>query len=66
MDDAIWDNTNPCDVSLDNMNCTEALANIHGTIESITTTTTLMSSAYDKIWYNTNKECDLWHDILEI
>ena len=37
MDDTIWDNTNPCDVSLDNMSGTEDLANIDGTKESIAT-----------------------------
>ena len=47
------------------MSDTEALANIDGTKESITTTTTLASSVYDKIWYNTYTECDLWHDVLE-
>ena len=31
MNDAIWDNTNPYDVSLDNMNSTEALTKIHVT-----------------------------------
>ena len=28
MDDAIWDNTNPCNVSLDDINGIEALTNI--------------------------------------
>ena len=55
MDDAVWDNTNPWDISLEDINSTEALANIHGTKESITTTTTLMSSVYNEIWYNTNE-----------
>ena len=31
MDDAIWDNTNPCNVSLDDMSGTEVLVNIDGT-----------------------------------
>ena len=44
MDDAIWDNINPCDVFLDNTNGTEALPNIHMTTEPIATTTTPMSS----------------------
>ena len=61
MDDAIWDNTNPCKVSLDNMSGAEALANIEGTKESIASTTTLKSSVYDEIWYNTHEKCDLWH-----
>ena len=29
MDDVIWDNTNSCNVSLDDMNDTEALVNIN-------------------------------------
>lgn len=31
MDDDIWDNTNPCDVSLDGTSGTEDLSNIDGT-----------------------------------
>ena len=50
IDDAIWNNENPCNVSIDNTNGTEALANIHMTKESIATTTTPMSSVYNKIW----------------
>ena len=65
MDDAIWDYINSYNVSLDNMNGTEALANIDGTKESIATSTTLTSSVYDEIWYNTHEEYDSWHDILE-
>ena len=49
MDDAVWDNTNPWDISLEDINGTEALVNIHGIKESITSTTTLMSSVYNKI-----------------
>ena len=55
MNDAIWDNTNPCDVTYDDMSGTEDLVNIDGTKESTVTTTTLMSSVYDKIWYNTHE-----------
>ena len=47
------------------MNDTEALAYIHGTKESITVTTALMSSVYDKILYNIREEYDSWHDVLE-
>ena len=65
MDDAIWDNTNPCDVSLDNMSGTEDLVNIDGTKESIATTTKLTSSVYDEIWYNTYAECDAWYNVPE-
>ena len=60
MVDVVWDNTNPCDVSLDNISGTEDLVNIDGTKESITTTTTLTASVYDKIWYNTHEEYDSW------
>ena len=24
-----------------------------------------MSTVYNKIWYNTHEECDLWHNVLE-
>ena len=65
MGDAIWDKITPCDVSLDNMSGTEALANIDGTKESIPTTITLTSSVYDKIWYDIHEECNSWHNILE-
>ena len=65
MDNAIWDNTNPCDVSLEDMGGTEDLANIYVTKESIATTTTLMPSVYNQIWYNTHEEWDSWHNVLE-
>ena len=65
MNDVIWDNTKPCNVSLDNMSGTEDLVNINGIKESISTTTTLTSNVYDKIWYNTHKECDLWYNVPE-
>ena len=65
MDDDIWDNTNPCNVSLDNMSNTEDLVNIDRTKESIATTTTLTPSVYDEIWYNTHEECNLWYDVPE-
>ena len=65
MDDDIWNNTNPCDVSLEDMSGIENLVNIDGTKESITTTTTLTSSVYDKIWYNTHEECDLQYNVPE-
>ena len=65
MDDAIWDNKNPCDVSLDNMSGTEDLVNIDETKESTATTTTFTSSVYDEIWYDTHEECDLWYDVLK-
>ena len=65
MDDAIWNNTNPYNVSLDDMSGTEDLVNINGTKESIATTTILTSSVYDEIWYNTHEECNLWYDVPE-
>ena len=55
MDDVIWDNTNPYNVSLDNMSGTEALVNIDRTKESIANTTTIMSSVYNKIWYDAHE-----------
>ena len=66
MDDAIQDNTNPCDVYLDNVSGTEDLVNIDGTKESIAITTALTSSIYDKIWYDTHQEFDSWYDVPEI
>ena len=50
--------TNPCDVSFDDMSGTEDLVKVDGTKELIDTTTTLTSSVYGKIWYNTHEECD--------
>mmetsp|Transcript_3771 Transcript_3771/g.4076 ORF Transcript_3771/g.4076 Transcript_3771/m.4076 type:complete len:179 (+) Transcript_3771:294-830(+) len=55
--DAIWDNTNPCDVYLDNTSGTEALANVDVTKELIVTTRTSMSTKDDKIWCNAHEEC---------
>ena len=63
--DANWDNTNPWNVSLDDANGTETLANVDVTKESIVTTTTSMSTKDDKIWYNAHEECDSWHDVPE-
>ena len=65
INDAILDTTNPCEVSLDDTNGTEALANIDLTKESIATTTTPMSAIYNEIWYNAQEEWDSWHNILE-
>ena len=47
------------------MSDTEDLTNIDRTKESIATTTTLTSSIYDEIWYNTHEICDLWYNIPE-
>ena len=55
IDDAIWDNTNPCNLSLDNTNDTAALANIDVSKELIVTTTTSVSTKDDKIWYNAHE-----------
>ena len=65
MDDSIWDNTKPYNVSLDNMSGIEDLVNIDGTTELIATTTTLTSCVYDKIWYSTHAECDSWYNVPE-
>ena len=78
-DDCIWNNTNPCDVSLDNTSNSEEPVNSTSTTTSIgiennsnatqnsvdTTTTIIMSEENEEIWYNTNKEYDLWHDATE-
>ena len=47
------------------MNGTESLTNIRETKESSATTTALMSSIYNEIWYNVHEECGLWYDVLE-
>ena len=62
-DDTIWDNTDPCNVSLDDTSGIEGLANVDVTKESVATTTTSMSTKDDKIWYNANKEYDSWHKV---
>ena len=64
--DAIWDNTNQCDVSLDNTSGTEDLADAEVTKESVPTTTTPMSAKDDEIWYNTIGEYDSWYKVAEI
>ena len=48
--DGIWDNTNSWNVTLDNTNGTEVLANVDVTKESIITTTASMVTEDDKIW----------------
>ena len=50
----------PYNVFLDNMNSTEDIINIDGTKELIATTTSLISSVYDKIWYYTNKNVNYY------
>ena len=64
-DDVIWDNTDPCDVSLDDINGIEDPANMDVTKESVATTTTPMSTEDDKTWYNANEEYDSWHEVAE-
>ena len=59
MDDAIWDNINPCDVSLDNMSGTEDFINVDGTKESNATATTLTSNVMTK--YSTTPMKHLIH-----
>ena len=53
--DAILDNTDPCNISLDNTSGTEDLANV-GVTKKVETTTTPMSTKDDEILYNTNEE----------
>ena len=58
-DNAIWDNTNPYNISLNNPNGTENVANIDVTKEPIFTTTISMSTEEKELWYNTHEEYDL-------
>ena len=55
---AIWDNTDPCNVSLDATSSTEDLANVDMTEELVVTTTAPMSIKEYKIWYNAIEEYD--------
>ena len=64
-DDAILDNTNPCDVSLDDIDGTETVASIDITKESTITTTTSMSTKDDELWFNAHEESDSWYDTPE-
>ena len=47
-DDIIWNNTDPCDVSLDNISDTKDLASIDVTKESVTATRIPMSTKSSK------------------
>ena len=64
-DDAIWDNTNPYDLFLEDINGTETAARIDFTKESIVTTTTSMSIKDDELWFNAHGESDSWCDVPE-
>ena len=64
-DDAIWDKTNPCEVSLDNIEGTETTANIDVIKESTVTTTTSMSTKGDELWFNAHEDSDSWYDAPE-
>ena len=64
-DDAIWDNTDPCNVSLDNSSGTEDLANMDVTKESVATTITPISTKDNEIWYNTIAKYDSWHEVVK-
>ena len=78
-DDFIWNNTDPCDVSLDNTSNSEGPVNSTSTPtstkiennsnmtqESVATTTTNMLEENNKTWYNINEEYNSWHDAAEI
>ena len=65
INDTIWDNRNPCDVSIYDTNGTAALVNIRVTKELIATTTTHMSTVYNNMWYDAHEDCDLRHYVLE-
>ena len=75
-DDAIWDNTNPRDVSFDTADDVEITTSIHVTKELIydcrkfdaqdpVTTTISMSHDDDKEWFNAHEEFDLLHNTPE-
>ena len=64
-DDAIWDNTNPCNVSLDTIDGAENAANIDVTKESTVTTTTSMSIEDDKPWLDAHEDFDWWYNTPE-
>ena len=64
-DDTIFDNTNPCDVSLEGIYDTETAATIDFIQEPIITTTTSMSTKNDKPWFNAHKESDWWYNFPE-
>ena len=67
--DCIWNNTDPCDVSLDNTSNSKGRVNSTTTPtsikiennsnaiqDSVATTKTIMMEENDKTWYNTNEE----------
>ena len=67
--DCMWNNTDPCDVSLDNtsdikepVNSTTTPMSIkignnsNATQDSVATTTTIMLEENNKTWYDTNEE----------
>ena len=55
-EDCIWNNTDPCDVSLDDTSDSKEQVN------STTTPLTIMLEGNNEIWYDTNEEYDVWHD----
>ena len=77
-DDCMWNNIDPCDVSLDHTSDSEEPvnstmtttpigieSNINATQDSVATTTKIISEENNKTWYNTNEEYDLWHNDAE-
>ena len=67
INDAIWDNTHPWDVTLYDTSGAQAqaLVNVEVTKESIVTITTSISTKDKEIWYNAHEECDSWHNVPE-
>ena len=51
-DDAIWYNTNSCNVSFDSIDGAKTAASIDVTKESTVATTTSMSTKDDELWFN--------------
>ena len=64
-DDAIGDNTDPCNVSLDDTSGIEDLANVDVTEESVVTTATPMSTKDNNTWYNAIEKYISWYGVAE-
>ena len=72
-DDAIWDNTNTCNISFNTEDNAEIITSIHITKESTFTcykfdsqdllpVTVSMSHDDDDSWFDAHKDFDLWHN----
>ena len=74
--DAIWDHTNPCDVSIDSVDNAEIITNSHIMEESVSTcrksdspellqVVVSMSYEDDKSWFDAYEDIDSWYDASE-